>query len=131
MAMAGPVGEPAAAPSTSRRKHVVGRYFEGFRSSDHQAILALLTDDVVWDLPGQKSLAGKEAFDAEIENPAFEGSPALLVDRLVEEGDTVVAIYTGRGGLRGGQAFRFAGATAFTFAGDLIRRVESYVVPLG
>lgn len=120
-------------PSTTRatrRKQVVERYFEGFRAGDHEAILELLTDDVTWDLPGYKHLAGKAAFDAEIENPAFEGSPRLTIDRLVEEGDTVVAIHTGEGRLRGGQPFRFAGNTVFTFAGDRIRRVESYVVPL-
>lgn len=114
----------------SRHKQVVERYFDGFRSSDHEAILALLTDDVAWDLPGYKHLAGKEAFDLEIENPAFDGSPKLVLDRLIEEGDTVVALYTGQGQLRGGQPFRFAGNTVFTFAGELIRRVESYVVPL-
>lgn len=121
-----------AAPqlSMSRNKQTVERYFDGFRASDHKAILALLTDDVAWDLPGYKHLSGKEAFDAEIENPAFEGSPKLVLDRLVEEGDTVVAIHTGQGQIRGGQPFRFAGNTVFSFAGDLIRRVESYVVPL-
>jgi uncharacterized protein len=115
---------------TTRRKQVVERYFDGFRASDHQAILALLTDDVEWNILGFKQLQGKEAFDAEIENPAFEGSPKLTVDRLVEEGDTVVAIHAGQGQLRGGQPFRFAGNTVFTFEGDFIRRVESYVVPL-
>lgn len=116
--------------SVSRNKLTVARYFDGFRSGDHTAILALLTDDVSWDLPGYKHLNGKEAFDAEIENPAFEGNPQLLLDRLVEEGDIIVAIHTGQGQLRGGQPFRFAGNTVFTFAGSLIRRVESYVIPL-
>ena len=60
-------------------------------------VLACLTDDVVWDLPGYKSLAGKEAFDREIEGDDFEGRPVLTVDRLVEEDDTVVAIGTGQG----------------------------------
>jgi ketosteroid isomerase-like protein len=115
---------------TSRRKQAVEEYFDGFRSSDHEAILALLTDDVEWNIVGFKRLTGKEAFDAEIENPAFEGSPKLIVDRLVEEGNTIAAIHQGTGQLRGGQPFRFAGNTVFTFQGDLIRRVESYVVPL-
>lgn len=128
------VGEEMASRRTGHHggghKHAVERYFEGFRTSDHRAILALLTEDVVWDIPGHKHLAGKAAFDAEIENPAFEGSPKLALDRLVEESDTVVAIHSGEGRLRGGAPFRFAGTTVFTFAGDLIRRVESYVVPL-
>jgi uncharacterized protein len=116
---------------TSRKK-VVETYFDGFRRSDHDQILACLTEDIVWDLPGQAHLTGKSAFDAEIENPNFEGSPTLAVDRLVEEGETVVAIGEGGGRLAAGDAFRFAFCTVLTFsAEDLIRRVESYVVPLG
>lgn len=114
----------------SARKRVVEEYFEGFRRSDHERVLALLTDDVVWDLPGFKHLAGKEAFDAEIENDAFEGSPTLTVDRVVEEGDTVVAIGEGQGTPKGGGAFRFAFCDVFTFRGEAICRVESYLVPL-
>ena len=114
----------------SPRKDAVERYFEGFRRSDHEAILALLTDDVVWDLPGFKHLEGKEAFDGEIENEAFEGSPELDLDRLIEEGDTVVAIGVGSGHRRGGEPFRFAFNDVFTFSGEQICRVESYIVPL-
>jgi len=36
----------------SARKEVVETYLEGFRRSDHEQILACLTDDVAWDLPG-------------------------------------------------------------------------------
>ena len=109
---------------------VVERYFDGFRRSDHAAILACLTEDVVWDLPGYKSLSGKEAFDQEIEGEAFEGRPTLTVDRLVEDGNTVVAIGTGAGSLRSGGTHRFAFCTVLTFIGLLICRVESYVVAL-
>src|SRR5262249_31352691 len=112
------------------RKATVETYFEGFRQSDHPKILALLTDDVVWDLPGFKHLEGKQAFDGEIENEAFVGSPILAVDRLVEEAGTIVAIGEGAGTFREGGAFRFGFCTVFSFAGELIGRVESYVVPL-
>jgi ketosteroid isomerase-like protein len=66
----------------------------------------------------------------EIENEQFAGSPELRVDRLVEEGDTVVAIGEGAGALRTGGAFCFAFCTVFTFASEKIRRVESYIVRL-
>ena len=85
---------------------------------------------MVWDLPGYRQLQGKEDFDAEIENPDFEGSPTLTVDRLVEEGDTVVALDVGQGHQRGGVVHRFAFSTAFTFRSGRICRVESLVVPL-
>jgi ketosteroid isomerase-like protein len=114
----------------SARKEVVETYFDGFRRSDHQQILACLTDDVVWDLPGFTHLTGKDAFDREIENDDFVGSPSLIVDRLIEEADTVVAIGSGQTIHKTGGLQRFAFCDVFTFAGDEIRRVESYLVPL-
>ena len=114
----------------SARKVVVEAYFDGFRRSDHQQILACLTDDVAWDLPGYSHLRGKEAFDREIENAEFVGSPTLTVDRLVEEADTVVATGDGRATHNSGRIHRFAFCDVFTFAGDVICRVESYLVPL-
>lgn len=114
----------------SARKDVVEAYFEGFRRSDHGQVLDCLTNDVVWDLPGYAHLEGKAAFDGEIENEEFTGSPTLHLDRLVEEGDTVVAIGTGEGTRRTGETHRFAYCDVFTFAGARIRRVESYLVPL-
>ena len=54
----------------------------------------------------------------------------LIIDRLVEEADTVVAIGNGAGSQTSGERFRFADRTVFTFAGEKVRRVESYVVPL-
>jgi uncharacterized protein len=109
---------------------VVERYFEGFRRGDHEMVLRCLTDDVVWDLPGFKHLEGKEAFDGEIENEAFEGRPSLNLDRLVEEGDTVVAIGDGQARRRDGVDFRFAYVDVFTFTAGAVSRVESYLVPL-
>ena len=109
----------------STRKKIVETYFEGFRESDHKKVLALLTDDVAWVIHGHRELSGKEAFDGEIENDQFEGSPKLTVERLVEESDTLVAPHLGEGKLRGGDEFRFAGCTVCHIRRrtDLARRV--------
>jgi ketosteroid isomerase-like protein len=114
----------------SERKRVVQRYFEGFRRSDHAQILDCLTDDVIWDLPGFKHLVGKDAFDEEIENEEFVGSPTLVLDRVVEEGDTVVAIGSGEAKHRSGSVNRFVYCDVFSFSDSLVARVESYLVPL-
>jgi uncharacterized protein len=112
------------------RKQIVETYFDGFRESDHDKVLGLLADDVVWDIHGHARVEGKEAFDGEIENDAFEGSPKLTLEGLVEEGGTVVAPHRGEGRLKGGEPFHFAAVTLFRFDRELIARVESYVVPL-
>ena len=58
------------------------------------------------------------------------GSPTLTVDRLIEEGDTVVAIGSGEGTHKSGRRHSFAYCDVFTFEGEKVSRVESYLVPL-
>jgi ketosteroid isomerase-like protein len=114
----------------STQTQLVDRYMEGFRRSDHEAILDCLTDDVVWHIHGFRSTEGKAAFDDEIENPAFEGSPELTVERTIEADGVVVTTGTGVGHHREAGRFRFAFNDIFTFRDGLIAQVDSYVVPL-
>jgi uncharacterized protein len=97
---AGEGSEPVAS-----HRGVVEAYVEGFRRSDHEAILACLTDDVEW-VHGYRTLQGKAAFEGEIESDVAVGSPTLHLDRLIEEGDTVVAIGQRRDDPRGGRPRR-------------------------
>ncbi|HWM18837.1 MAG TPA: nuclear transport factor 2 family protein [Ilumatobacteraceae bacterium] len=112
------------------QEQIVHRYMEGFGRTDHDAILTCLTDDVVWHIHGVRTTHGKSEFDDEIENPAFEGSPELTVDRTIDAGNVVVVTGTGRGQHREAGSFRFAFSDLFTFRDDLIAHVDSYVVPL-
>jgi ketosteroid isomerase-like protein len=112
------------------KKDVVDRYIEGFRRSDHELILSCLTDDVAWEMPGYFELHGKAAFDGEIENDAFEGSPDITIDRLIEEGDEVVAIGAVRAAMKDGGELNAVFCDVFTFAGERIRRLETYQVTL-
>ena len=115
---------------TSEHEQTVHRYLDGFRSRDHETILSCLTDDVVWQIHGVRTTRGKAEFDDEIENPAFEGSPELSVDRTIEVGDVVVVTGVGTGHHRENGPFRFAYNDIFTFRGELIAQVDSYLVPL-
>ena len=114
----------------SERTELVDRYLEGFRRSDHEMILGCLTDDVVWHIPGTRHTTGKAEFDDEIENPAFEGSPELTAERVIDAGDVVVVLGTGVGRHRDAGPFRFAYNDVFTFRDGLVAQVDSYVVAL-
>jgi ketosteroid isomerase-like protein len=111
-------------------EQIVHRYMDGFRRSDHDAILACLSEDVVWHIHGLRTTHGKAEFGDEVENPAFEGSPELTVERTIDAGDAVVVTGTGRGQHRENGRFRFAYSDVFTFRDDLIAQVDSYVVLL-
>jgi ketosteroid isomerase-like protein len=112
----------------SRRKAIVEKYIDGFRRSDHSQILWCLADDVVWELQGYKTLRDKDAFDAEIENEEFEGSPTITITRMIEEGDCVVATGGGSVAKKDGDKMKFAFSEVFTFRGNAISRLETYHV---
>ncbi|NUS44946.1 MAG: nuclear transport factor 2 family protein [Mycobacteriaceae bacterium] len=112
------------------REQILDRYMDGFRRSDHEAILNCLTEDVVWRIHGVRTTSGKAEFDDEIENPAFEGSPALVVDRVIDAGSVFVVTGTGTGRHRERGPFHFAYNDLFTFRDNLIAQVDSYVVTL-
>jgi len=115
----------------SAHKIIIEKYIEGFRRSDHAQILSCLSDDIVWVLHGYKTLKGKDAFDAEIENEDFEGNPALTIDLMIEEGDSVVVTGSGSVTKRGGERLQFKFSEVFTFSGDAISRLETYHIWLG
>lgn len=108
------------------QKQVVETYIEGFRRTDHQAILSCLADDVVWVLHGYRTVEGKDAFDREIENDAAVGAPALFIDRMIEEGPTVVAFGHGEMTLKEAGKVAFVFVEAFTFQGEKVSRLETF-----
>jgi ketosteroid isomerase-like protein len=111
-------------------KRTVERYLDGFRRSDHQQILSCLTDDVEWVIPGAFHLVGKKAFDGEIENPAFVGSPTIETKRLVEEGEVVVAEGTVRASKADGGLLNAVFCDVFLMRAGLIRHLTSYLMEL-
>jgi ketosteroid isomerase-like protein len=101
---------------------------EGFRQGDHGKILSCLADDVVWDIPGFFHKAGKREFDGEIENPAFQGRPAITVSRLTEEDDVVIAEGTVRAQKKGGESLNLAFCDVFEMKSGKIKRLISYLM---
>jgi ketosteroid isomerase-like protein len=114
----------------SRNRRTIERYMEGFRRSDHAEILDCLTDDVEWVIPGMARLAGKEAFDREIENPAFTGRPTITVTRMVEEHDVVVAEGSVQSTRSDGGTLSAVFCDVFEMRDGRIARLTSYLVDL-
>jgi ketosteroid isomerase-like protein len=126
---AGP-SSPVVLDGKSANKRTVEKYLEGFRQSDHQAILSCLTDDVEWVLPGMFHLKGKEAFAREIENPAFVGSPDITETRMTEEGNLVVAEGRVRAAKRDGGMLNAVFCDVFEMRDAKIERLVSYLIEL-
>lgn len=110
------------------QKQIVERYMDGFRATDHKKILSCLTDDVVWELPGFYLHNGIEAFDKEIANPNAEGHPDIIVTRLVEEGNIVVAEGTVKAKMKDGSKLDAVFCDVFHFTNDKISKLTSYLM---
>jgi ketosteroid isomerase-like protein len=114
----------------TENKQTVRRYMEAFARSDHAQVLACLTDDIEWVIPGYVHLKGKRAFDGEIENPAFEPNPEITVTRLIEEGNVVVAEGSVCTRKRDGELLNLVFCDVFIMSAGKIRHLTSYLVPL-
>ena len=112
----------------TENKRTVERYMDGFNKSDHEQILSCLTDDVVWEMPAQFHLVGKNAFDKEIENDAFVGSPTITVTRMTEENDVVVAEGSVRCTKRNGGLLNAVFCDVFVMLDAKIRHLTSYLM---
>lgn len=113
--------------SVSENKATVERYLEGFRKSDHALILSCLTEDVEWEMPGAFHLVGKLAFDKEIENDAFVGSPTITTTRMIEERDVVVVEGRVRATRRDGGVLHAVFCDVFVMTDARIRRLTTYL----
>jgi uncharacterized protein len=112
----------------TENKKTIERYLEGFRRSDHAMVLSCLTNDVEWLIPGMFHIRGKEAFDKEIENEAFTGSPTIVLTRLAEEDDVVFAEGAVRAQRREGGVLHLVFCDAFEMEGAKIKKLTSYLM---
>lgn len=109
-------------------KNVVEIYMDGFRESDHDKVLLCLTDDVVWEMPGFFHKQGKMAFDGEIENENFIGSPEITIIRLVEEGNIVIAEGEVKGKMKNGGILDAVFCDVFHFSNGKIKQLTTYLI---
>jgi len=66
-------------------------YMEGFRRSDHARVQACLTDDVDWMVPGMFQARGRQEFENHIVDEGFRPNPDIVITRIIESGDVIVA----------------------------------------
>lgn len=114
----------------SENKRTVERYMDGFDRNDHAQILACLTDDVEWIIPGVFHVAGKTAFDQQIDGDNFVAPPIVTTTRLVEENDVVIA--EGNIRFRGEESdvVKVVFCDVFVMEKGKIKELTSYLMPM-
>ena len=114
----------------TENKKTVEKYLDGFNKSDHKQILSCLTDDVEWILPGVFHHIGKDSFDKEIENPAFEGKPVIVVTRAIEENNIVITEGTVRAKKKDAEYINLVFCDVFEMKNGLINKLTSYLMEI-
>ncbi|MDI1256785.1 MAG: nuclear transport factor 2 family protein [Flavobacterium sp.] len=112
----------------SANKTTVRQYMDGFRASDHDKILNCLTEDVVWEMPGHYRHEGKAAFDGEIENENFTGSPTIQILRMVEENNIVIAEGAVQGKMKNGGLLNAVFCDVFHMEKGKIKHLTTYLM---
>jgi ketosteroid isomerase-like protein len=116
------------------KKEVVEAFYAAGTGGDVDALTAFFSEDAVWDNRIDEDLMGglyegREAIREGLLTPLFQYLPGGIstgVERLLEVGDTVVCLNTGRGTTFEGAAFEKRYAHLFDFDGDLINRVIEF-----
>lgn len=96
--------------------------------TDHTKILSCLNEDVIWEMPGFFYHQGKKAFDKEIENPDADGHPDIIITRLVEEGNVVIAEGTVKAKMKGGNKIDAVFCDVFHFTDGKISKLTTYLM---
>lgn len=114
----------------SENKKTVESYMNAFEKGDRQRVLACLTDDVVWILPGVFHLKGKKEFEGEIRNDAFQGDPEITVTRMTEENDIVITEGSVRAQKKSGEFINLTFCDVFEMQNGKIQRLISYLMEI-
>lgn len=115
----------------STNQATVEAYMQGFRTTDREGILACLTDDVEWVIPGAFHARGKVEFASHIVDEGFTGKPTITVDRYVASGDVIVAEGSVKAPRTDGAVLDLAMCDVFDLRDGKIRRLTSYLMQKG
>jgi uncharacterized protein len=103
---------------------VIRRGYEAFMAGDGETMMNLVDDDVEWVQPGDSAISGtfhgKAQFGEYLQQLATKGV-TVEVERLIGDGDTVVALTRVRVGDESGHD-----ADVFTVRGGKIVRAEMH-----
>jgi hypothetical protein len=75
-------------------------------------------------------LAGKQAYDAEIENPEFTGSPTITIVRMAEEDDVIMTELTIEAARKTGEQVRMVAGETFVMRDAKISERRAYLIAL-
>ncbi|MEV7192591.1 nuclear transport factor 2 family protein [Streptomyces sp. NPDC093510] len=122
----------------TNHKETLKQYAEYLQRGEREKLLALVTDDFVFEKKGQPALQGKQVLLAMIDNrdgimhkDAGTQVPTHKIERIIEEGDTLAVSGTIQVPQPDGGQLELLFSDYVIFRGDLVSRIETYLIPAG
>jgi hypothetical protein len=98
-----------------------------FARADTDFILKSISDDIVWDIFGDKKIEGKDAFTAAVNDMSAYNPEELTIHNIITHGRE--AAVNGEFQMAGNKRYAFCDVYEFVSAGkNIIRHLYTYVV---
>ncbi len=118
----------------SKNKNIVTAFYEAGNRGDMDACLDLIADDIVWTNMGSTQFSGqyrgKEALVRDLVGPLFgrlKGGITTTIERLIAEGDLVVAQTRGHAETSDGRPYQNHYCQIMRVKNELIVEVTEYL----
>jgi len=113
---------------SQKNKEIVEKVNAAFTKGNSEGFLEHCADDVVWTMEGEKTTNGIAEIREWMKQMDGMEPPKFTVDRLIAEGDYVVCY--GEMTMKGedGKEGKYSYCDAYTFKGDKIKELRSFVV---
>ena len=100
-----------------------------FAKGNVEFIVDSVTDDVIWNIIGDKKLDGKKTFEEELEKMKSEKATELIIDQILSHGKEGAA--NGIIKMQNGKKYAFSDFYKFKGAkGAKIKSITSYVIEI-
>lgn len=113
---------------SQKNKEIVEKVNAAFTAGNTEGFLEHCADDVVWTMEGEKTTTGVAEIREWMSQMEGMEPPKFTVDKTIAEGDSVACygVMTMKG--EDGQEGKYSYCDAYTFAGDKIKELRSFVV---
>lgn len=113
---------------SKRNKEIVEKVNASFTEGNTEGFLSHCAEDVVWTMEGEKSTKGVDEIRKWMSQMDGMEPPKFTVDKMIAEDDAVVCYGTMSMKGEDGKEGKYSYCDAYTFAGDKIQELRSFVV---
>ena len=113
---------------SQKRKEIVEKVNASFAAGSPEALFENSTENLVWNMVGEKVSTGHQEIRDWMKQMEGSEPPQFTVDKIVAEGDSVVCFGDMTMTEPKEAAGNYSYVDVYTFAGDKITELRSYVV---